>query len=125
MAQTPTVRIRLRAYDHRILDSSVGKITDTVKLQNIQKEYDMLVRAAEKIIDRSDPLYIKLKEVNLKLWEIEDRIRDYEKKQDYGKSFIETARMVYFTNDLRAKIKHDINLKTGSDLVEEKSYEDY
>ncbi len=108
-----------------ILEIKLEKITDAGKLVNVQKEYDLLEQTVKKIIDKTDPLYIRLREVNQKLWEIEERIREYEKKQEYGKSFVETARMVYFTNDLRAKIKHDINLKTGSDIIEEKSYEDY
>jgi hypothetical protein len=108
-----------------ILEIKREKITDDAKLLNIKKEYDQLVGVVKKIINLDDPLYVKLKEVNQKLWEIEDRIRDYEKRQEFGKAFVETARMVYFTNDLRARIKHDINLKTGSDLIEEKSYEDY
>ncbi len=108
-----------------ILEIKMERMTDTVKLENVRKEYNLLEKTAGAILDRSDPLYVQLKEVNQKLWEIEDRIRDYERKQEFSKSFIETARMVYFTNDLRAKIKHDINLKTGSGLMEEKSYEDY
>ena len=103
----------------------MAKITDQAKLVNIKEEYGQLVGVVKKVINLDDPLYVKLKEVNQKLWEIEDRIRDYERKQEYGKPFVETARMVYFTNDLRAKIKHDINRETGSDLIEEKSYEDY
>jgi predicted nucleic acid-binding Zn-ribbon protein len=108
-----------------ILEIKLDKIADKAKRANIKKDYDQLNKAAEAILDKNDTLYIKLKEVNNKLWEIEDRIRDFERKQEFGRPFIETARMVYFSNDLRAKIKHDINLKTGSDLVEEKSYEDY
>ena len=108
-----------------ILEIKQEKITDQAKLVNIRKEYDQLVGVVKKIINLDDPLYVKLKEVNQKLWDIEDRIRDYERRQDFGKPFVETARMVYFTNDIRARIKHDINLKTGSDLIEEKSYEDY
>ena len=108
-----------------ILEIKLEKITDQAKLSNIRKEYEQLVDAVKKVINLDDPLYVKLKEVNQKLWEIEDRIRDYERKQEFGKPFVETARMVYFTNDLRAKIKHDINRETGSDLIEEKSYEDY
>jgi hypothetical protein len=108
-----------------ILEIKLGKISDKIKLVNIKKEYDILCKASELILDKNDSLFIRLKEVNNKLWEIEDRIRDFEKKQEFGRAFIETARMVYFSNDLRAKIKHEINLKTGSDLIEEKSYEDY
>lgn len=108
-----------------ILEIKLQKITDQQKLKNIRNEYEILSKSGEKMPDKSDPLYQKLREVNEKLWEIEDRIRDYEKKQDFGRGFIETARMVYFTNDLRAKIKRDINLNTRSEIIEEKSYEDY
>ena len=108
-----------------ILEIKLDKISDKARLVNIKKEYDILSKSSELILDKSDSLYIRLKEVNSKLWQIEDRIRNYERKQEFGRAFIETARMVYFSNDLRAKIKHDINLKTGSDLIDEKSYEDY
>lgn len=108
-----------------ILEIKLQKITDQQKLKNIRNEYENLSKSGENKLDKSDPLYQKLREVNEKLWEVEDRIRDYEKKQDFGRGFIETARMVYFTNDLRAKIKRDINLKTHSEFIEEKSYEDY
>ena len=108
-----------------ILEIKLERITDQAKVANIRKEYDQLVSVVKKVINLDDPLYVKLKEVNQKLWEIEDRIRDFERKQEFGKPFVETARMVYFTNDLRARIKNDINRNTGSDLIEEKSYEDY
>lgn len=108
-----------------ILEIKLIKIQDSEKLKNIHKEYSLLEKAASQIIKRSDPLYKQLLDINQKLWEIEDRIRELEKNKDFGKDFIETARMVYFNNDLRAKIKQKINLKTNSDLFEEKSYEDY
>lgn len=108
-----------------ILEIKLIKIQDSEKLKNIHKEYSMLEKAASQIIKRNDPLYKQLLDINQKLWEIEDRIRELEKNKDFGKDFIETARMVYFNNDLRAKIKQKINLKTNSDLFEEKSYEDY
>ncbi len=108
-----------------ILEIKLQKITDGNKLANIRKEYTILKKAAETVIDTKDPLFISLLEVNLSLWEIEDRIRELERKKDFGKSFVETARSVYFKNDLRAKIKHQINQQTNSDLFEEKSYEDY
>ena len=108
-----------------ILEIKLERITDQAKVANVRKEYDQLVSVVKKVINLDDPLYVKLKEVNQKLWEIEDRIRDFERKQEFGKPFVETARMVYFTNDLRARIKNDINRNTGSDLIEEKSYEDY
>ena len=77
------------------------------------------------IIAKNDPLYIELLEINKKLWVIEDRIRELEKNKDFGHEFIEVARSVYFTNDLRSEVKRKINEKTNSTLIEEKSYEDY
>jgi len=108
-----------------ILEIKLNKIQDSEKLKNIRKEYLLLEKAASLIIKRDDPLYRQLLDINQKLWEIEDRIRELEKNKDFGSEFIETARMVYFNNDIRAKIKQQINLKTNSDLFEEKSYEDY
>ena len=63
--------------------------------------------------------------MNCELWEIEDHIRDLERRKDFGKYFIETARSVYFKNDKRAEIKREINIRTSSGLIEEKSYEKY
>ena len=108
-----------------ILEIKLNKIQDKEKLKNIRKEYSLLEKAANLIIKRDDPLYRKLLDINKKLWDIEDRIRELEKNKDFGTDFIETARMVYVNNDLRAKIKQEINHKTNSDLFEEKSYEDY
>lgn len=108
-----------------ILEIKLEKIKDDNKLENIRKEYNALNGALKDIIDKKDPLYKKLYDINLRLWNIEDRIREYERKKDFGVGFIETSRSVYFTNDLRARIKKDINEKTGSNLTEEKSYEDY
>ena len=85
----------------------------------------MLDNAVSRIIGKEHHLYRDLYDVNLKLWDIEDRIRLLEKKKDFGKEFIETARLVYYTNDRRAEIKRLINEQTGSELTEEKSYEDY
>ena len=66
-----------------------------------------------------------LKKINLNLWDIEDKIRDKERNQVFDKGFIELARAVYITNDKRADIKRIINSKTGSELIEEKSYSNY
>jgi hypothetical protein len=73
----------------------------------------------------SDPLYKALYNVNCELWDIEDHIRDLERKQDFGIDFISTARSVYFKNDKRAELKREINIRTASGLFEEKSYEKY
>ena len=108
-----------------ILEIKMEKIADPAKRRNIQKEYELLSATAAGILSREDPLYRQLKEVNLRLWEIEDRIRELERRKDFGKEFIETARAVYRENDLRAALKKQINEKTGSDLTEEKSYKPY
>ena len=108
-----------------IIEIKLGKINDRAKLKNLRKEHEVLEKAASKIISRDDPLYRELYDINLRLWDIEDRIRDFERSKNYGKEFIETARSVYFTNDRRAELKRLINEQTGSDLREEKSYEEY
>ena len=64
-------------------------------------------------------------EVNKKLWKIEDDIRECERAKDFGQTFVDLARAVYYTNDDRSEVKKEINILTESDLVEEKSYEDY
>ena len=108
-----------------ILEIKLEKIGDPEKRHNIQKEYDLLSAAAAGILSREDPLYRQLREVNLRLWEIEDRIRELERRKDFGEVFIETARSVYRENDHRAALKRQINKKTGSGLTEEKSYKPY
>ena len=72
-----------------------------------------------------DELRVKLKVVNVELWEIEDRIRIKESLGEFDQEFIELARSVYFRNDERAAFKRSINVQQGYDLVEEKSYADY
>lgn len=109
-----------------ILAIKLKKIKDTEKLQNIQKEYDLLVGSMDKTgigIDSEE--FKSLEKVNLKLWDIEDQIRIKEAKKEFDAEFIELARSVYFNNDHRAKLKKDINVRFGSDLVEEKEYTDY
>lgn len=108
-----------------ILQIKLEMISDEEKLKNVKKEFELLRKAIDGIISVDDPLYQKLLEVNKKLWKIEDKIRDLERNKNFGTEFIETARSVYFINDLRSKIKKDINIQTDSDLTEEKSYEDY
>jgi hypothetical protein len=111
-----------------ILEIKNERITDPAKLANIRKELETL-----QAIWRQSPYssqdvgdaYDRLKAVNEKLWEIEDDIRDKERAGLFDQGFIELARAVYFNNDDRAAIKKEINLKTGSGLVEEKSYSDY
>lgn len=108
-----------------IIQIKLERIKDIAKLKNLKREFDELTSAASSILSTSDPLYNALYEVNTELWNIEDRIRDLERKKDFGKEFIETARSVYFKNDRRAELKREINIRTSSGLIEEKSYEKY
>jgi predicted nucleic acid-binding Zn-ribbon protein len=108
-----------------IIEIKLERIKDEKKLANLSKEFKELDEAVSKIISRNDPLYKRLYDINVRLWEIEDRIRDLERNKDFGDNFIEAARSVYFTNDERSELKREINNKTGSVLKEEKSYEDY
>lgn len=111
-----------------ILEIKSEQITDPAKLVNVRRELDMLDAVwrgdAAAAIDIADER-AKLKQVNQSLWDIEDRIRLKEKAQAFDAEFIELARAVYFQNDDRAAIKRAINLKLGSQLIEEKSYQNY
>jgi hypothetical protein len=108
-----------------IIRIKLERITDKVKLVNLKKEYDELLSVSSAIINTADPLYTALYDVNCELWDIEDKIRDFEKRKDFGDDFISTARSVYFKNDKRSELKREINIKTSSGLIEEKSYEKY
>lgn len=108
-----------------IIQIKIERIRDPEKLKNLQKEYEILRTASSAIMSQEDPLYLELYKANCDLWDIEDKIRDLEKRKEFGSDFIQTARSVYFNNDKRSEIKKAINLKTSSDLVEEKSYEKY
>ncbi len=111
-----------------ILEIKSERISDAAKLANVRRELDALNSTwAQAVPDqaRIAQLRQQLKAVNESLWVIEDDIRDCEKAQDFGPTFIELARAVYVTNDQRAALKKDINLALGSRFVEEKSYQDY
>ena len=108
-----------------IIEIKLDNITSEQKLVNLRNEYDVLNKAVELIISKDHPFYLELLDINKKLWVIEDRIRELEKNKDFGSEFIEVARSVYFTNDLRSDVKRKINELTNSALIEEKSYEDY
>ncbi|MCX7553491.1 DUF6165 family protein [Marinicella sp. S1101] len=111
-----------------ILEIKSVKISDIDKLKNINYELQLLNETWLKTglkSGKTDELKQQLKDVNLKLWKIEDDIRIYEKNNNFGDEFVALARSVYYQNDDRAAIKKAINLATGSDLVEEKSYESY
>jgi uncharacterized protein YukE len=111
-----------------ILQIKSERISDQAKLENINKELRVLTvlweASAYSQTDLKENIQA-LKDVNEALWDIEDKIRDKERDQSFDQEFIELARSVYFTNDKRAEIKKVINTKTGSELVEEKSYKQY
>ena len=109
-----------------ILSIKLEKFKDKVKKANVQKEYDILSVPMNDIGITIDSKEFKdLREINLKLWHIEDDIRIEESKSDFGEKFIELARSVYFINDDRAAVKKEINLKYNSELIEEKEYVNY
>jgi len=108
-----------------IIQIKLERIKDKAKLDNLKKEYDELISASSSIISITDTLYKALYEVNCKIWDIENHIRDLEKNKDFGDDFITTARAIYFQNDKRSEIKKEINIMTSSGLIEEKSYEKY
>ncbi|MFP4225946.1 MAG: DUF6165 family protein [Desulfobacterales bacterium] len=109
-----------------ILAIKLEKISDPEKLANIRKEYELLhEEMAAAGITEAAPEYKGLYQVNRTLWEIEDKIRIKEAEKAFDDEFIELARSVYFNNDKRAEIKRGINLKYGSELIEEKSYAPY
>lgn len=108
-----------------IIQIKLERISDEAKLLNIKKEYDELLTVSSSILKTDDPLYIDLYGINCELWDIEDHIRDLERKKDFGEDFISTARAVYIKNDKRSELKRKINIKTSSGFIEEKSYEKY
>jgi hypothetical protein len=108
-----------------IIQIKLERIVDESKLLNLRNEYDVLRKAADSIMSTDDPLYISLYDINCELWDIEDHIRDLERGKNFGSDFVKTARSVYFKNDKRSEIKREINIRTASGLIEEKSYEKY
>ena len=111
-----------------ILQIKLSHISDVNKRVNIQNELDALLplMAGDGFTtDEMQGLMAELKSVNQALWDIEDDIREKEAAKSFDAEFIELARAVYVTNDKRAEIKKQINLATGSTLIEEKSYESY
>ena len=102
-------------------------ITDETKLDHVKKELDFLQKTLMNYVQKEEiNNYLEnLININSKLWNIEDDIRECERKKLFDQTFIDIARSVYFTNDERAKVKNDINKIFGSELVEVKSYEEY
>ena len=111
-----------------ILEIKQGKIKDPEKLKFINNEHSILKDQLEKNVksdDKLNNLYQSLKEINSKLWVIEDNKRQCEKDKDFGEKFVKLSRDVHFLNDDRAKIKLEINNHTGSTIKEIKEYTRY
>ena len=107
-----------------ILSIKALNITDKDKLGNITKERTYLNTVIEPEI-LHDPLVDELLKINKSLWDVEDRLRDCERNKIFDEHFVQLARSVYILNDKRAHIKKEINIKYGSEFVEEKSYQSY
>ena len=111
-----------------ILEIKSERIASTEKKANVDKELSMLNEVwANAVTEDTEitSMRAELKSINETLWDIEDDIRDEERAKRFSERFIELARSVYVTNDQRADVKKRINLHLKSDIVEEKSYQDY
>jgi len=111
-----------------ILEIKLDKIRDKENLLEISKEYESLKKTKKsniKLTKDLENLIIQLKEINLKLWDFEDKTRICEKNKDFGQTFINLSRSVYLNNDKRANIKSKINKMLGSNIKEIKQYVNY
>ena len=111
-----------------ILEIKLEKIKDKNSLNEINKEYKILKNAQNSNIETTDKiekLFKEIKEVNINLWNIEDKLRICEKNKDFGKNFTDLAREVYLNNDKRSKIKLEINKILDSNIREIKQYVNY
>lgn len=111
-----------------ILEIKQNNLNDKEKIKIVSRELESLRNTLEKNVQLTDEiksLYKNLKDINIKLWGIEDAKRDCERNKNFGESFIQLARSVYLENDNRAKIKNKINILSGSNLLEVKSYDKY
>ena len=111
-----------------ILEIKSERMSDPEKVANVRVELSLLQETWSQAVAEDDvirELHAQLKEINEGLWEIEDDIRDKERVKEFDARFIELARSVYFTNDRRSEVKKKLNLHLGSQIIEEKSYQDY
>ena len=107
-----------------ILEIKLLHMDSPEKIANVANEYKQLREIAEQYPIDFD-FYKQLLDVNKRIWDVEDGIREYEKDKYFKERFVDLARAVYFNNDERAKIKKEINTKYGSEIIEEKSYAKY
>ena len=111
-----------------ILEIKSERMSDPAKVANVRTELALLQETWNRAVQADDvvrELHTQLKEINEALWEIEDDIRDKERAKEFDQRFIELARSVYFTNDRRSEVKKKLYLHLGSQIIEEKSYQDY
>ena len=111
-----------------ILEIKKLKIKDKTKLKIVNQELSLLRKVVlTKRINRRKlaPTIKQLKNINLQLWNVEDKLRIFEKNKSFKKDFVSYARKVYHMNDKRAFLKNEINIKTNSLISEVKSYEEY
>lgn len=111
-----------------ILEIKSERISDAEKLVNVKRELELLQASWLLSVEQDETVRLihdELKTINEALWEIEDDIRDKERAREFDQVFIDLARSVYVTNDLRANAKKKLNVHLGSEIVEEKSYQDY
>jgi hypothetical protein len=103
----------------------VARFTDPAKTANVRAELALLCQRRDAALPPDpvlDLLAARLKAVNERIWDLEDEISECERRQDFGPAFVRVARSIYRTNDERAAVKREINVATGSKLIEEKSY---
>ena len=110
-----------------ILQVKKIKVNNPNKLVFINKEYDLLYEMSSEFLQRKDILqiYDDLINTNLKLWEVEDELRVIESTKNFNDTFTELARLVYYTNDERFRLKDKINSLTNSEIKEQKDYKEY
>jgi len=111
-----------------ILEIKSERMTEPEKVANVRAELALLRETWSQAVTEDDvirDLHGQLKQINEALWEIEDDIRDKERVKEFDQRFIDLARSVYFTNDRRSEVKKKLNLHLGSQIIEEKSYQDY
>ena len=130
MTENPLIdQLKELEQEHRDLDEILTRLQEkqTVDFLQIQRLKKRKLILKDRIIDLTNLQMLRqqLKEINMELWHIEDKIRELEKNKLFKTEFITLARSVYFTNDKRSKIKKKINELLNSDIMEEKSYSNY
>lgn len=106
-----------------ILEVKSLKLKDSIKLEYVNKEFLYLREIIREInFSTEDEIYVKLKNINFQLWDIEDEIRSKEEQQDFSERFIELSRLIYKLNDERFRLKNQINIKTNSSFKEQKGH---